>query len=270
MPELAEVEHMRRQAARWLVGRPVDAVHCLDPRWRDLPWERWTVQPPHTARRVAKWLLLGAREGAWALHFRMTGLLRPGPPSRATRVHWTLATAPGLPDEVCLDDTRRLGELHWWTDAGLEAWEAAHRVPEPWPERLRGDALAQVCRPRAGTIKAALMDASRLGGVGNILACEALWRVGVHPLAPPAALSPEVWQGLADALHALVEETLAELPPDAPLDYVNAGGAAPAFWGAYGLHGTPCRRCGAPIVRTVQQGRGTWSCPACCGIGTPS
>jgi formamidopyrimidine-DNA glycosylase len=272
MPELPEVETVRRRIAPALEGRLFEHVEISDARLtrphdpvevaRELEGERVTK-----VDRRGKYLIVRFESGrALLVHLRMTGSLRH-------------AQAGALPDDphqravVNLDDgsdlgyrdVRRFGtwlllepsEVDTYIDArvGREPLEAA------WKARHLADKLAT----RRAPIKAAILDQRTVAGVGNIYADEALWRAQVHPLTPANALSTDevkaVHKGIRASLQAGVRRQGSTLR-DYKLPDGSSGSAQDRFK-VYGRAGLPCERCGTPIDKIRAGGRGTWYCPSC-------
>ncbi len=264
MPELPEVEIAARQLHGWLVGRLLVDVELLDPGLLSGAWAARgpaALQPLVGARvdavgRRGKNLLIRVGGLCLHLHLRMTGqLVRGFDLPRFARLRLSPEGAP----PVTFVDPRRFGTLQP-LDADAERALEASLGPEPWPDRRSGAWWAARFAGARAPIKVALLDQSRVAGLGNILATEALWSASLAPDRSAASLRPEEWARLAEAVPACVDHVLAVESAEA-LTYVNQGGVNP--FAVYGRAGEPCPRCGAPIHRFVQAGRGTWWCPAC-------
>lgn len=275
MPELPEVETIRRDLAAELEGRSVTAVRIHQP---DI------VMPPDTpeafartvrGRRIealgrrAKYLLLRlSGDEVVQVQLRMTGRFALGTslpdPGEFTHV----AAEFDLDDGRTLfyDDVRRLGGLRV-LDA--EAWaERASRLgPEPLEEGFTPAALAEALAGREAPVKNVLMDQRRVAGIGNIYAAEALHAAGVDPRRAGGSLSEDEVGTLHGAIRTTLEEALAAAGTTFR-DYRAVNGRSGRFQSrlrVYGREGEPCRRCGAPIERVVQAGRSTFFCPGCQG-----
>ena len=209
MPELPEVETIRRQLAPLVEGRVLARLDIADPRWC-LPLAPEAivdaVQGRHVERlgRRGKYLVWELADEAFLImHLRMTGTLLYDPPEGTPyeRVRF------GLDDghELRFCDPRRFGtgELALGA-AARDAFFAARLGLEPLDGELTGAALRAMARGRRAPVKAFLLDQRRIAGVGNIYADEALFRARIHPLRPAGSLRAAQW----DALALAVRETL--------------------------------------------------------------
>jgi formamidopyrimidine-DNA glycosylase len=270
VPELPEVETIRRQLAPLVEGRVVARLEIADPRWC-LPLAPEAIVDAvqgRTVQRLArrgKYLVWALEDEAFLLmHLRMTGtLLYDAPPGTPyERVRWTLDDG----HELRFCDPRRFGtgELALGTPA-REAFFAARLGLEPLDGELTGEALRRMARGRRAPVKAFLLDQRRIAGVGNIYADEALFRAGIHPLRPVGSLTRVQYDALAgavrDALRAGVAAGGATID-----DFRHVDGVRGAFQNEFLVHlrrGEPCPRCAAPVVKFVAAGRGTYACESC-------
>ena len=270
MPELPEVETIRRQLAPLVEGRVVERLEISDPRWC-LPLLPDAVVDAVAGRRVerlgrrGKYLVWQLEDEAFLLmHLRMTGtLLYDAPPGTPyERVRWVLDDG----HELRFCDPRRFGtgELALGTTT-RDAFFAARLGLEPLDGELTGDALRRMARGRRAPVKAFLLDQRRIAGVGNIYADEALFRAGIHPLRPVGSLT----RAQCDALAVAVREALAAgvAAGGATIDdFRHVDGVRGAFQNEFLVHrrrGEPCPRCAAPVVKFVAAGRGTYACESC-------
>ena len=270
MPELPEVETIRRQLAPLVEGRVVERLQVADPRWC-LPLAPEAVVDAVQGRRVdalrrrGKYLVWELEDEAFLLmHLRMTGtLLYDAPPGTPyERVRWILDDG----HELRFCDPRRFGtgELALGTPA-RDAFFAARLGLEPLDGELTGEALRRMARGRRAPVKAFLLDQRRIAGVGNIYADEALFRAGIHPLRPVGSLT----RTQCDALAVAVREALAAglAAGGATIDdFRHVDGVRGAFQNEFLVHlrrGEPCPRCAAPVVKFVAAGRGTYACESC-------
>jgi formamidopyrimidine-DNA glycosylase len=197
-----------------------------------------------------------------AVHLGMTGRLRVQPASAARDKHTHVVFRLDQGDELRFVDPRRFG----WVAAGtpLEALPALAALgPDPLTS-LDAPALAAAMDGVRAPIKAFLLDQQRIAGIGNIYACEALFRAGVHPRAPAGRArrrAPELLAGIRAALEGGIARRGTTLR-----DYVDSEGLpgdnAQALL-VYGREALPCPRCGAPIRRIIDSGRSTFYCPRC-------
>lgn len=273
MPELPEVEIHRRRLERLLVGRRAAAVEVRDPRLAaGAALERLQRLVPGAlfagARRHGKYLLLDLEAlppaGRWVLlvHLRMTGKLWVDEYPAHEPNHARLAMALGGGGMVWFQDTRRFGTVAL---VRAEEEEALPELAQLGPDALHappGPAeLAGWCAGSRRAIKLLLMDQRLLAGIGNICACEILYRAGVAPDAPAGTLGAPELVAIAGAIPRHLEWALAAQARQRLL-YLGEPGAENVFH-VYGRAGQPCPRCGESIVRTVLGGRGTFSCPGC-------
>ena len=260
MPELPEVEHMTRGLQRWLAGARVVEVSTGDPTLVALgdPADLVGHAVLRCTRR-AKYSLVHTTGPALVLHYRMTGKALPARLAGAREPRLRLRVAGR--DDVVFVDPRRLGRAWVVPASGLDAFfDALGLGPEVWPIARSAAWWADRLGSGRGAIKSALLDQGRVAGVGNIGACESLWRAGLDPRAVPRDLEPQAWAALATAVPAWIDSTLAaETEPE--IHYVTQGGPNP--FAVYRRGGAPCLRCGARLETFRQAGRGTTWCPAC-------
>src|SRR3954466_7136383 len=203
MPELPEVETIRRQLAPVVAGGGLAAVDVLAPRWC-LPLAPDAVRDAvegRTVERLARrgkylvWELAG--DVFLLMHLRMTGtlLLDPPPGTPYVRVRFVLDAGA---HELRFCDPRRFGtgELASGRAARYGCF-AARLGPEPLSDELTGAALRTMARGRRAPVKAFLLDQRRIAGVGNIYADEALFRARIHPLRPAGTLTGAQYDALA-------------------------------------------------------------------------
>ena len=274
MPELPEVEVVRRTLAPGLVGERVAAVEVRAPALRE-PLDAGALRRDlegrlvEGLRRRGKYLLVDLEGGrTLALHLGMTGQLTltaagpERPPEPHEHVVFRLASGRSLR----FRDPRRFGLAFTAATAALEADpHFAHLGVEPLGSGFSGRHLAAAASRRRGPVKPFLMDATVVVGVGNIYASEALVAAAIHPRRSVARISAARWERLAgavrDTLRRAIEEGGTSLS-----DFVDGEGRAGAYQislAVYDREGRPCPRCGAPIRRFVQAGRSTYHCPRC-------
>ncbi len=270
MPELPEVETIRRQIAPALEGRILAHLEIRDPRWCAplAPEEVLGAVRGRLIDRVTrrgKYLVVELAGGVFLmLHLRMTGTLLYDPPPDAPyqRVVFTLDDGHDL--RFC--DPRRFGTGELARDAeSLEAFFASRLGIEPLGGELTGQRLWALARGRRAPIKAFLLDQRHIAGVGNIYADEALFRARIHPLRPAGALDRAQCGALATAVCDALSAGLAAGGATID-DFRHADGVMGAFQHEFEVHrraGQACRACGGVIVKLVAAGRGTYACPRC-------
>ncbi|MDP9400018.1 MAG: bifunctional DNA-formamidopyrimidine glycosylase/DNA-(apurinic or apyrimidinic site) lyase [Actinomycetota bacterium] len=271
MPELPEVETIRRQLAPVVEGRVLERLDVLDERWcRPLSPDGLAaaVQGRRVERLVRRgkylmWELEG--EAFLLVHLRMTGTLLWEPPEEHpphARVRFALAGGGRL--VFC--DPRRFGtgELALGTDA-RDAFLAARLGVEPLGPEFTAERLRALARGRRAPVKAFLLDQTKLAGVGNIYADEALFRARIHPLRPVGSLRGPQLAALRDAVVAALEAGIAAGGATID-DFRHADGVRGAFQDEMLVHtraGQPCPACGQGVVKFVAAGRGTYACERC-------
>ncbi len=272
MPELPEVETVRRQLAAGLEGMTFLSVEQVESfMLRDCrPEDVLTLLPGRHIERVdrlGKFLIVVLDGGVFlTLHLGMTGqlLIDPGEGGGHTRFVFTLSgRAVGRAVRLEFRDMRKFGRLH------LTAGAPAPRLAVLGPDALEGEwdagYLARRLRGRSAPLKAFLLDQRHLAGIGNIYADEILWWTALSPLRSAGSLTEEQVCCLADEIRTRLAEGVRLLGCTLS-DFVDTQGRAGSFqdWlQAYGRQGLVCRRCGGTMVRTVVGGRGTCFCPGC-------
>jgi formamidopyrimidine-DNA glycosylase len=286
MPELPEVETVVRQLEPEVEGHRIERLEVLDERWsRPVPPEQLgaavdgaTIE--HLGRR-GKYILMGLdRARTLVMHLRMTGnlILREGDvvidPSEGRRLYENersteerhLRARFVLDDgrELWFTDPRRFGEAFLIDDDRLEERFAKLGV-EPFSPEFTPAALGEMAAGRTAPLKSFLLDQSKVAGVGNIYADEALFRAELHPLSPAGSMKPEHLEALRDAVVAALEAGI-DAGGSSIDDYRDARGEKGSMQEEFLVHtreGKDCPRCGGTIVRIVVGGRSTYFCPAC-------
>lgn len=262
MPELPEVETVRRQLEPLVVGRRiVEGWGHPSPKFSSASFAAGATI--HSVDRRGKYLLLGLDdERELIVHLGMTGQLRmrPGSLDPHVRAWWALDD-----DRVLeLRDVRRFGRIgvvpvgEWASLPTLAA-----QGPEPWDPLLDDGGLWRNLRRSKAHIKTQLLSQRPIAGVGNIYADEALWRSGIHP-ARRAVTRRDAERLLAE-LRAVLEQGIAN-GGTTLRDYRDVSGDAgrnQLELGCYGRAGEPCLRCGTELRRSVLDARGTTHCPQC-------
>ena len=273
MPELPEVETVRRQLEPALVGRRFERVEILDPRLVR-PLEPLEVAAELEGERVVagerrgKYLIVRFESGRVLLiHLRMTGSLRHVRAGLQEDPHRRAVVRLDDGSDVTYRDVRRFGTWVVVEPSDVGPYLDARLGAEPLERSFSTARLAERLAGRRAPIKAALLDQRTLAGMGNIYADEALWRAKIHPLTPAAALDEGGVQRLTRAIKEALRAGIAR--QGATLrDYARPDGGSGSMqheFKVYGRDGEPCDRCGTPIAKTRVAGRGTWFCPVCQG-----
>jgi formamidopyrimidine-DNA glycosylase len=272
MPELPEVESVRRRLAPLLEGRRFDRVTISDTRLTR-PHDPLAVAGELEGERVAslerrgKYLIVRFESGRGLLiHLRMTGSLRHGEAGTLPDDPYRRAVV-SLDDgsDVAYRDVRRFGTWLLLEPGELDPYLDARVGPEPLLDTYRARDLASRLAHRRAPVKAAILDQRTVAGVGNIYADEALWRARIHPLTPAAALGTDQVRALHRGIRRALQQGIAR-QGSTLRDYLLPDGESGAMqdeFKVYGRGGEPCERCGTPIGKTRAGGRGTWYCPTC-------
>ena len=272
MPELPEVETVRRRLAPALEGRRFEHVVITDPRLtrpddpfevaRELEGERVTK-----VDRRGKYLIVRFESGrALLIHLRMTGSLRHAAAGElGDDLHRRAVVNLDDGSDVAYRDVRRFGTWLLLEPSDVDTYIDTKVGREPLDDGYKARHLAEKLEKRRAPVKAAILDQRTVAGVGNIYADEALWRAQVHPLTPANELTPDevkaVHKGIRASLQAGVRRQGSTLR-DYQLPDGSSGTAQDRFK-VYGRAGLPCERCGTPIDKIRVAGRGTWYCPSC-------
>jgi len=274
MPELPEVETIRRGLAPHLCGRTITAVQCHRPSLR-YPLPDLSVlegQRITAVRRRAKYLLFDLEKKTASIsqtlvwHLGMTGQFHILP----------LQAQAGAHEHVCIQfedgqslryrDARRFGYADLLCTASIEQHQWFCKLgPEPLLDDFHVDHLRTHCVNRKAPIKNVIMNASVVVGVGNIYASESLFRAGIHPARAAGNISAQRLKLLVDVIQQVLIEAIAA-GGSSISDFVNADGKPGYFshsFQVYGRQGERCLRCPSLIKRMTQAGRSTFYCPQC-------
>jgi formamidopyrimidine-DNA glycosylase len=271
MPELPEVETIRRQLEPEVVGKRLVEVQVLDPLWTAPMTPEAVADTCSTGvvtalDRRGKYLILALdHDSRLVMHLRMTGNLlvstgRPAGPHLRARIR--LAPGPDL-DFV---DTRRFGRgLAFPDGAAADAYLDSRLGVEPLSGEFTPEVLTELATGRVAPLKSFLLRQDRIAGIGNIYADEALHRAEIHPLSPAGALrgdhSVRLHAGILGALRAGIDFGGASID-----DYRDARGEPGRAHDEFLVHrreGEPCPRCGTAVRRIRVGGRSTYFCPRC-------
>ncbi len=272
MPELPEVETIRRSLAPHLVGRRAVAVEASPVRLRagidPEDWRAGVVGARLGALgRRGKYLLADFGRSTAIVHLGMSGRMALVPRAAPCAAHTHLRLGFEEDCELRLIDPRRFGM------AVVVASESVGSLPflaELGVDALDGDIeapLVAAAARSASPIRSLLLDQTVLAGLGNIYAAEALARSGVHPLRRASSIARARVIRLAAAVKAVLADALAAGGTTlADGGFSDAAGNAGYFavrLAVYGRAGLPCARCGGPIRRRIAGGRSAFFCPRC-------
>ena len=274
MPELPEVEVMRRSIRPHLLGRRVVAVACGAKKLRqpipdeDLRRELLGRLIVEVGRR-AKYLQVQIDSGAMlVIHLGMTGNLSFSPAGAPLAKHDHLRLALDNGTELRYSDSRRFGLIRM-LDPDTAA-EAESRIfddigPEPFDRHCSAKYFHQLAANRRVAVKVLLMDSRVVAGVGNIYASESLFRAAVLPQRPAGSLSQREWTRLVACIREVLGEAI-DCGGSTIASFLNADREKGYFqmnFHVYGREGQPCPKCGAAIKKIVLGGRSSFFCPTC-------
>jgi len=286
MPELPEVEVVRRGLQAHVVGKTITAVRVHHPRAvrrheagpADLSTRLLGARITGTDRRGKYlWLLLETHEDigddhtsdtALVVHLGMSGQMLLGAVPRADHVRISALLDDGT--VVSFADQRTFGgwllaDLVTVDDSVVPA-PVAHIARDPLDPRFDTDAVVKVLRGKHSEIKRQLLDQRVVSGIGNIYADEALWRAKVHGSRIAASLTRRQLTAVLDAAAEVMREALTKGGTSFDSLYVNVNGESGYFdrsLDAYGREGESCRRCGAVMRRERFMNRSSFYCPRC-------
>ena len=280
MPELPEVEVVRRGLQAHVAGKTITAVRVHHPRAvrrheagpADLTARLLDARITGTDRRGKYlWLLLdgdGGSDAALVVHLGMSGQMLLGTVPRADHVRISALLDDGT--VLSFADQRTFGG--WMladlvnVDGSVVPLPVAHLARDPLDPRFDVDAVVKVLRGKHSELKRQLLDQTVVSGIGNIYADEALWRAKVHGARVAASLSRGRLAGVLDAAADVMRDALAKGGTSFDSLYVNVNGQSGYFdrsLDAYGREGESCRRCGTVIRRERFMNRSSYYCPKC-------
>ncbi|MCS0588152.1 bifunctional DNA-formamidopyrimidine glycosylase/DNA-(apurinic or apyrimidinic site) lyase [Massilia norwichensis] len=275
MPELPEVEVTRRGVAPHLEGRVVEQVVL---RREGLRWPF----PPNldallsgreilsTSRR-GKYLLIHFAHGTLIVHLGMSGHLRVLPEGVELKKHDhfdLIVRGPEGRRVLRLHDPRRFGAVLWHAndDGELEQHILLRGLGvEPLEDGFSGALLHRETRKRSAPIKQVLLQGDIVVGVGNIYACESLFRAGINPKTAASRISRARYDKLAEAIREILAAAIVQ-GGSTLRDFIAVNGQSGYFQQTYFVYdraGVPCRNCGAPVRQIVQGQRSTFYCATC-------
>lgn len=268
MPELPEVETVRRGLEPHFVGRRLERVEVLDPRLVQ-PFDPTDIEARLTGRvvesveRRGKYLLLRLDGGLTAVHhLRMTGSFA-GPEAEEPRHVRMRYHVEGATGPVRYNDPRRFGTLLVDDSARVDAYLDARLGPEPLDPAWTGPVLHAALQRRHAPLKAVLLDQKVVAGLGNIYVDEACFLAGIRPGTPADRISGPRAARLVEAVRERLLEAI-EVGGSTLRDYRGvegtAGGMQERFL-AYGRAGKPCLLCGTTMRGARIAGRSTSWCP---------
>ena len=283
MPELPEVEVVRRGLQAYVMGKTITAVRVHHPRAvrrhdagpADLTSRLLGARITGTDRRGKYlWLLVDTEppgsdsDTALVVHLGMSGQMLLGAVPRADHVRISALLDDGT--VLSFADQRTFGG---WMLADLTSVDGsvvpvpiAHLARDPLDPRYDADVVVKVLRRKHSELKRQLLDQRVVSGIGNIYADDALWRAKVHGARIAATLSRRQLTAVLDAAADVMRDALAKGGTSFDSLYVNVNGESGYFdrsLDAYGREGESCRRCGAVMRREKFMNRSSFYCPRC-------
>ena len=269
MPELPEVETTVRGLEHVLKGRRIERVEVRRADLRrafplDLGQRLTGAKVTSLGRRAKYGLVHTDRGDTMVFHLGMSGAWRIDPAELGKHDHLLLETEEGR--RLHLRDPRRFGSVDLVSTEGLERWPAFEALgPEPLGGTIDGRWLKRKFDGRTAAVKLLLLDQRVVAGLGNIYACEALFRAKIDPRKPAGKIGSPKLGALAASIPAVLQDairaggsTLKDFAaPDGELGYFSKQ------FDVYDREGEPCRNCAGKVKRIVQGGRSTFYCPSC-------
>jgi formamidopyrimidine-DNA glycosylase len=275
VPELPEVETVRRGLERHILHRRIERVEVEHPRAirRHLAGEEDFVallegRELDAALRRGKFIWLPLDSGdALVAHLGMSGqlLVRPSDAPEEKHLRIRVGFADGE-TELRFVDQRTFGGLAVAAGGAALPSSLAHIARDPVDPEFDDAGFVARLRARRTGLKRALLDQTLVSGVGNIYADEALWRAELHWARATAGITRAEAARVLEAVRAVLEDAIAAGGTSFDALYVDVEGESGWFersLDAYGRAGEPCRRCGTPIERSRFMGRSSYWCPTC-------
>lgn len=272
MPELPEVETVRRVLSPQLCGRTITHVtllnsHIIAHPEPDSFCQALSCQQIERIDRRGKFLLFIFQSGdRMLIHLRMTGTLFIAPVSLPMDKHTHLLLSLSDGQQLRFCDQRRFGRFWFFRQNEPDHCSGISGLGlEPFDERLCGAYLSQHWHGSKRAVKTCLLDQSVVAGIGNIYADETLYALHIHPGTPACALSDAQFDLLARQIPQTLQFAI-DKNEISPADYLNGRGSNyrnTPFLSVYGRAGAPCPHCGATLKRSIVAGRGTVYCPHC-------
>jgi formamidopyrimidine-DNA glycosylase len=267
MPELPEVETVRRELEPWLIGRTIVRAERVDapigPKYAHLA--KAAGQRIEAVGRRGKFIVMPLSHGSELIvHLGMTGIVTPERPRQHLRVVMTLSGR--APKRLFFQDARRFGRLLVVPAGDYRSLPTLAALgPEPLSDAFTPRGLHEALRKSRMAIKSLLLTQRPVAGLGNIYIDETLWRAGIHPkLAACRITSAQAERIHHEAVDVLRAAIIAQ--GTTINDYRTVNGNVGEYVNSlavYGHEGDPCRRCGATLEKIVLGARGTHYCPRC-------
>ena len=274
MPELPEVEVIRKGIAPLIANRTIASIEVLHPRCvrrhEAGPADFEAVSVGHKvtgASRRGKYLWLTTESGdALVTHLGMSGQFRWGKFDELPRNTRAVVSFTDTDDQLIFVDQRMFGGLHWSIGGAALPSEVAHIARDPFDPEFDLAEVSKKIQAKRSVIKRALLDQTVVSGIGNIYADESLWRARVNGNQPTQSLSGRKIREVLRAAQDVMAESLEQGGTSFDELYINVNGESGYFsrsLNAYGREGEPCTRCGKPIAREHFMNRSSFYCTHC-------
>ncbi|MBZ2037857.1 DNA-formamidopyrimidine glycosylase [Streptococcus sanguinis] len=270
MPELPEVETVRRGLEKLILGKTIQSVEVKYPKMIQMDLDAFRQdllgQEIRSMRRRGKYLLFYLTDKVLISHLRMEGkyLFYPDAVPERKHAHVYFQMTDG--GTLVYEDVRKFGTMELLRKDQLETYFAARKLgPEPTEADFLLAPFAAALGRSKKPIKPYLLEQTLVVGLGNIYVDEALWRARIHPARPAASLKPAEVKRLREQIIEVLQLGI-EKRGSTIRTYRNAlgeDGTMQDFLQVYGKTGQPCARCGSPIEKIKLGGRGTHLCPHC-------
>ncbi len=269
MPELPEVETLKRALVPIVEGKTLSEIRFFRKDLRfPIPVEilkkQVTGKKIKAIRRKGKYLLFNTFSGDMILHLGMSGRVvqccSDEPEQKHTHVVFRIEK------DIWLHfvDPRRFGCLVW-QDNGEEHKLLRFQGPDPYSPEANATAMKQAAQKCKGPIKSFLMNGQRIAGIGNIYACESLFKAQIHPDRPANRLSLKSWNRILSEVRSTLDNSIAAGGTTLK-DFFDPSGTAGYYvqkLSVYGKEGEPCPECETPVDRITHSGRSTFFCKRC-------
>lgn len=270
MPELPEVEVVRRGLHEHVVGRTFDAVEVFHPRAvRGNSVDLTKVLPGLTVTgtgRRGKFLWFVLSDGyALVIHLRMSGQMLIAQPGIVTSPHLRIRARMG-DVELAFVDQRTFGVWQYAPRVAGLPETITHIAPDPFEDEFDIVATARAVRKKNSPLKSVLLNQEVVSGIGSIYADEAMWAARIKPWRTARTMRQSDAVAVLVEARAVMDRSLAQGGTSFDSLYVNVNGASGYFsrsLNAYGQRGKPCARCGHQIERVKVGGRSSYYCPVC-------
>ena len=270
MPELPEVETVRRGLETLILGKKISSIEIRYPKMIKTDLEAFqnelVGQVVESMRRRGKYLLFYLTDKVLISHLRMEGKYFYYPDQVPERKHAHVFFQFEDGGTLVYEDVRKFGTMELLAPQFLDAYFVSKKLgPEPREEDFNLQTFQAALSKSKKPIKSHLLDQTLVAGLGNIYVDEVLWRAQVHPARPSQSLTAKEVTALHDQTIAVLGQAV-EKGGSTIRTYTNAfgeDGTMQDFHQVYGKTGQPCARCSATIEKIQLGGRGTHFCPQC-------